>query len=102
MYSLNEEMKQKIFKTILQELGISYENFEKLSFDEQQQLIDNYHDNKVEFGRKRTHIIGDGEDSMIIPLKGKRVLVGNGEDACFIGDKTRKRQKTYTKKFIKG
>ncbi len=84
--NLNQETKDNIKKIIENTLGISYEEFEKLDFDEQQRLIAMY-SKKI---KRQNHneviaMIGSGENTFFLKVKkGERIMVGTGEDSCFV------------------
>ena len=84
--NLNQETKDNIKKIIENALGISYEEFEKLDFDEQQKLIAMY-SKKI---KRQNHneviaMIGSGENTLFTKVKkGERIMVGTGEDSCFV------------------
>ena len=64
---LKQETKDNISKIIENALGISYEEFEQLDFDEQQELIA-MHKKKI-FTKVK---------------KGKRIMIGSGEHSCLV------------------
>lgn len=67
-----------------QELGIPYDEFDKLDFDEQSKLIENH--------RKRKNndyyvdiMTGNGEHSIFVKIKkGTTVMIGEGEHSAFV------------------
>ena len=86
--SRNKEMryKENINNTFLRTLRISYDEFDKLNFDEQQKIIREYHKKILSQSIKKTHVmIGSGENSTFIGVnKRERVMIGSGEHSCFV------------------
>ena len=66
-------------------LGISYEEYEQLDFDEQQKLIAMHRKKpKRNNSSEVTIMIGSGEHSTFTEVKkGEIVMIGSGEDSCF-------------------
>ncbi len=84
MYHLKPETKESITRTIECKLGITYEEFEKLDFDEQQKLISEYRKKRTD-SKKVIVMIGSGEHSIFAKIeKGERVMIGSGEHSCFV------------------
>lgn len=85
-YELNATTKENINNTLLYTLGINYDEFDKLDFDEQQRIIREYHKKNSKSKDKNILVmIGNGEHSTFIKAKkGERVMIGSGEDSCFI------------------
>lgn len=87
-YKLNSTTKEIINNTLLNTLGISYDEFDKLDFDYQQKIIREYHQKnfKSRAKGKNLHVmIGNGEHSIFIKVKkGERVMIGFGEYSCFV------------------
>ena len=67
-------------------LGIKYEEYEQLDFDEQQKLINEHH--KRTKGKKNVQVTvmnGLGEHAIFTKVqKGDRIMVGSGEHSCFV------------------
>lgn len=86
MYKLSDETKNNINDTFQRNLGISYEEFEKLDFLEQQKLIKEYHrKNSKKQSNNVNVMIGEGEYSTFVNVqRGERVLIGEGEHSCFV------------------
>ena len=84
--NLNQETKDNIKKIIENALGISYEEFEKMDFDEQQKLIAMCSKNiKRQNCDEVIAMIGSGENTLFTKVKkGERIMVGTGEDSCFV------------------
>ena len=83
---LKQETLDNISKTLERKLGIPYEEFDKLDFDEQQRLISEY---KKSQKRKKsdevTVMIGSEEHAIFTKVKkGERIMVGSGEHSCFV------------------
>ena len=82
------EMVERTNRTLIRELGMSYDIFELLDFDEQQKLIENNRRKK----RKRfnsdmvTVMIGSGEDAIFVEEKrGERYMLADGT-IVIVGD----------------
>lgn len=65
---------------IEKKLGISYEEFKKLDFDDQQRLIKEYHKKNPSNDSGTTMVmIGSGEHAMFKEVKkGEKVMINNG------------------------
>lgn len=85
-YEPNSITKENVNRTILNTLGISYEEFDSLDFDEQQKIIREYHRKNSKHRDKTTTVmIGNGEHSTFVNVKrGERVMIGSGEHSCFV------------------
>ena len=83
---LKQETLDNISKTLERKLGIPYEEFDKLDFDEQQRLISEYKKSqKRKNDDKVTVMIGSGEHAIFTKVKkGERIMVGSGEHSCFV------------------
>lgn len=83
---LNPTTIENINKTLLRTIGISYDEFELLDFEDQQRLIRQYH--KKQSGKKDDTcivMIGNGESALFVRVKKHdKVLIGSGENSCFI------------------
>ena len=66
--SLKPEILDSISRTIENEIGMTYKEFEKLNFDEQQRIIEQHRQQK---GKQSNN-------------KKVRVMIGSGENAIFI------------------
>ncbi len=82
------EMVERTNRTLIRELGMPYDIFELLDFDEQQKLIENNRRKK----RKRfnsdmvTVMIGSGEDAIFVEKKrGERYMLADGT-IVIVGD----------------
>lgn len=77
---MNKEVLTHIDRTIKSELGITYDEFNKLSFDEQQRLIEkNRAKKRKNRGRHVKVMIGSGEHVMFIRKKrGERYMLSDG------------------------
>lgn len=82
MYKLSEETMNNIDKKIRETLGISYEEYEKLDFDEQQKLLSKYRKKHYKKENKRDMfnvMIGYGDNSFFTQVKkGEDVMVRYG------------------------
>lgn len=78
--------KERINHTLLSSLGMNYDEFEKLDFDEQQRIIREYHKKNDRYKRKNNIVmIGNGEHSIFIKAASKKkIMIGSGEHSCFI------------------
>lgn len=83
---LNSKTKENISNTLLNTLGLSYDEFDKLDFDEQQKIIRQYHKKNSKSKDKSSFVmIGNGEHSTFIRVKnGEKVMIGSGEHSCFV------------------
>lgn len=82
----SELTRENINRTLLNTLGITYDEFELLNHDEQQKLIRQYHRKKPK-SKDDTCIvmIGSGDSAMFMRVKKhQKVLIGSGENSCFI------------------
>ena len=81
MYELSDETKEHINNTLIRELGISYDEFQLLDFDEQQRLIE---ENRKKKNRNRksdlvTVMIGSGDNAIFVKMKrGERYMLSDG------------------------
>lgn len=77
--SLREDTKNAINATLSATLGISYDEFEKLDFDRQQELIRDYHKKNSKNKKCSTVMIGTGEHTIFIKAKkGKSIMIDDG------------------------
>lgn len=83
---LNSTIKENINNTLLNTLGISYDEFDKLDFDEQQRIIRECHKKNSKFkGKNSLVMIGNDEHSTFIKAKnGEKIMIGSGEHSCFV------------------
>lgn len=67
-------------------LGIKYEEFEKLDFDDQQKIIKEYHKNNPKKATNTKKVmIGNGEHATFVDVeKGENILIGSDEHSCFV------------------
>lgn len=84
--SLNQKNKEITNTTLITTLGMSYDEFQKLDFDEQQKIIRKYHKKNSNSKNKQVSVmIGSGDSSIFITAKkGQKVMIGSGENSCFI------------------
>lgn len=76
---MNKTTKENINKEFIRTLGISYDEYEKLDFDEQQKLIREYHKKNPSKEKETLVMIGGGDESIFIRVpKGKKILTPNG------------------------
>lgn len=83
---LDQEILNHISKTVEDAYGMTYEEFSKLDFDEQQELISkNRKKGNDKKDDKVTVMIGSGEHTMFMKVKkGEKIMIGTGENSCFI------------------
>lgn len=86
VYQLSTKTKDSISNELQRKLGFTYEEFMKFDIEKQQSLISEYHKkNNCKKNRMTLTILGSGVHSMFIKVKkGERIMVGMGEDSCFI------------------
>lgn len=76
---MNDETRKIIDETINRELGMSYDEFESLDFDEQQRLVEKNRRNKKSKSDDITVMIGSGEHSIFVKMKcGERYMLDDG------------------------
>ena len=78
---MNEEVRKHINESIKSELGITYDEFEKLNFDEQQRLIEQNRQRKRKKckSNKVRLMVGSGEHSILVTKKrGERYMLSDG------------------------
>ena len=79
---MNTKIREHINKSFKQELGISYDEFELLDFDEQQRLIEKVRKNNKRKKSNRddvTVMIGSGEHAIFVKMKrGQRYMLDDG------------------------
>lgn len=80
MMELSEKIKQMINDKVYQMSGMSYEEFSKLDFLEQQAIIKNYHSKKKKSKDKKCLVmIGSGENATFVKVnKGSKVMLFDG------------------------
>ena len=80
MFELGEEMKNVVNQKVQEAFGMSYDEYSKLPFDEQQALMKAYHKKKKTKKSNMVRVmIGTGEDAMFINIKrGKKVMLFDG------------------------
>lgn len=82
---LDEEVRKSIDSSLYRELGMTYEQFERLSFDEQQRILAQRRQKRKQRADNVTVMIGSGDSSSFIKAKrGQKVMIGTGDHACFI------------------
>ncbi len=79
---LQQKTLDSINSTLLSTIGLTYSEYEKLDFDEQQELIRKYHEsNKKKNKNRKGHLVmfGAGENSIFMEIeKGKKVMINDG------------------------
>lgn len=86
MYEIKDETKRNLEYFFEKNLGIKYEEYQQLDFDEQQKLIAEYNTRtKGKKSDKVTVMIGSGETAIFTKVKkGERIMVGSGGNSCFV------------------
>lgn len=73
-----KEINKYTNNSLIRNLGISYENFEKLNFDEQQRLIQQYRRKKKKDKVVKV-MIGSGENAIFLnKIRGEKYLLSDG------------------------
>lgn len=76
---MQKTIKECADETLLRTLGISYDEYEKLDFDEQQRLMSEYHKKHPNKSKEVTVMIGGGDESIFIKVpRGEKVFTPNG------------------------
>ena len=77
---MNNEVRDHLNESIKRELGITYDEFELLDFDEQQRLIEKNRQKKKKNKDDYVRVmIGSGEDSIFVRKKrGERYMLSDG------------------------
>ncbi len=79
--SLKPEILDSISRTLENEIGMTYEEFEKLTLDEQQRIIEQHRQQKrKQSNNKKVRVmIGSGEDAIFVKKKrGERYMLADG------------------------
>ncbi len=82
---LSEETRKNINRTLVNTIGLTYEEFSLLDIEEQEKLIREYHaTHKRPKHDEEIVMIGSGESSLFLKMKkGKKYLVTSG-DSSFV------------------
>ena len=76
---MNDKIRQNINETIKRELGMSYDEFELLDFNEQQKLIEQNRKRKKSNSENVRVMIGSGEHAIFVYKKrGERYMLDDG------------------------
>lgn len=76
---MNKETRENINKEFIRMLGISYDEYEELDFDEQQKLISEYHEKHPNKDKETLVMIGGGDESIFMRVpKGKKIWTSDG------------------------
>lgn len=71
-------IKDNVNEILLNTIGMSYEEYEQLDFDEQQKVMTEYHKRRQNKSKTTTFMIGGGDASLFIKTsKGKKILTTN-------------------------
>lgn len=83
---LRPETKNNIANTIERTLGVSYEEFEKMDYEEQRKLVEAYRKkHKIKPSSDVLVMIGAGENALFARAKkGEKILVTSGDDSIFV------------------
>lgn len=74
-YKLSSKTKENINNILLNTIGMSYDEYDKLDCDEQQEIIKQYH--------KKNHKSKDKSNFVMIG-NDESVMIGSGEHSCFV------------------
>lgn len=102
---MNSNIRDTINKHFISTLGISYDEFEKLDSDQQEDLIKDYH-KKHPKKKSDTELvmIGSGENAIFIrKKKGERFLVTSGDHSIItrVGETRESQEKRFNDYFDK-
>ena len=79
MKSENTIKDSNVNEILLNTIGMSYDEYEQLDFDEQQKVMTEYHKRHPNKSKTTTFMICGGDDSLFIKTsKGKKILTTNG------------------------
>jgi hypothetical protein len=96
---MNEKTKENINIDFINKLGISYDEFDKLDFDEQQRLISEYHKKHPNKSKDVLVMIGGGDESIFMRVpKGKKIWTPDG---YFIAGETLEKNKKSWEQIMK-
>ena len=74
-YTIRDNVNEILLNTI----GMSYDEYEQLDFDEQQKILTEYHKKHPNKSKTTTVMIGGGDSSLFIRVnKGNKILTTNG------------------------
>lgn len=78
---MRNSVKYYINDLLLKTLGISYDDYEKLDFDEQQKLLNYYHKQSFKLSKNNlvTVMISGGDQPIFVKVpKGEKIITTNG------------------------
>lgn len=79
MVKSENTIKDNVNEILLNTIGMSYDEYEQLDFDEQQKVMTEYHKRHPNKSKTTTAMIGGGDDSLFFKTsKGKKILTTNG------------------------
>lgn len=79
MVKSENTIKDNVNEILLNTIGMSYDEYEQLDFDEQQKIMAEYHKRHPSKSKTTNVMIGGGDDSLFIKTsKGKKILTTNG------------------------
>ena len=92
-------IKDNVNEILLNTIGMSYDEYEQLDFDEQQKIMAGYHKKHPNKSKTTTVMIGGGDSSLFIRVnKGNKILTTNG---CYIAGETLEENKERWENSIK-
>ncbi len=72
-------IRDSVNETLLNTIGMSYDEYEQLDFDEQQKIMAEYHKKHPNKSKTTSVMIGGGDSSLFIRVnKGKKILTTDG------------------------
>ena len=72
-------IRDNVNEILLNTIGMSYDEYEQLDFDEQQKIMAEYHKRHPSKSKTTNVMIGGGDDSLFIKTnKGKKILTADG------------------------
>lgn len=75
----NKTIRDRVNETLLNTIGMSYDEYELLDFDEQRRVMTEYHKKHPNKSKRVTVMIGGGDSSLFIKTnKGKKILTADG------------------------
>ena len=75
----DKTIKDNVNEILLNTIGMSYDEYEQLDFDEQQKVMTEYHKRRQNKSKITTVMIGSGASSLFIRVKKeKKILTTNG------------------------
>ena len=92
---MKQETRNNLYNAIEKELGMPYEEFESLDFDEQQRIIELHKKNNKSINKNVKIMIGSGEHAIFVNKKrGERYMLEDGTFAI-AGDTPEQSRKRF-------